>query len=226
MNKEVQAAKLQQEVLSLQEQNNRLHNENDTLRKHLHDIEISEQCLTKVVVKKKWSQLTNPGTRYRRKKLYKKIIDRAVCCITECTKAKISLCLDEENVDILWSEKEMDQHRNSLGITNQKYKFIRDRFLGRRRKLRNWCRPARKLSHLNAKEGIFNEKCQYSRTHIRRVLTVMDDNRISQDAYQSLRTVCSGHMPSLNSIKREKRFMSQQLPVCGDQSVSFPKIHL
>ena len=211
----------ERQVKELSKTNEELSIQNDMLRVQLRDYEQSKQICQKVLVKKKWSQLNDPGTKYKRKKLYRSILDRSVRCITECTKAKISLCLDEETVDFMWSEKDKNTHRQTFGIRPKKYNFLKEKILTNPRSANVFHRPVKRLSEFSVKEGIFNSKCQYSSTHIRKVVSVIDENRISQEAYQSLRNVCMGHMPSLNSIKTQKKIMSQQLPICGGEAVSF-----
>ena len=194
-----------------------------TVEKLQHDIKVlqdSQLYAEPILVKKKWSDLRDKGTKCRRKKMYKSILDRSMRCITECTQAKLTLGLDDANLDIVWTENEMNTHRKDVGVRNSKYNLKTSRvhsFPDRRIYFR---RPIKRLSKFKRKEGIFNAKCKLSDSHIRRVVSVLDENRISHEAYQCIRNVCMGHMPSLNQIKFQKKVMSHQLPVVGDNMVS------
>ena len=137
----------------------------------------------------------------------------------------MTLGLDDANLDLVWTEREMTDHRQKLGVRRNKYKFSSVKFHVQPHNRHVFRRPIKRLSLLRRKEGVFNANGKYSDSHVRKVVTVLDDNRISQDAYQCLRSVCMGHMPSLNQIKFQKKVMSHQLPVIGDAAVSYYVAH-
>ena len=211
---------LQKSIKSANSELRKIRDNNESLQAKVQNYQNDKVLQRPVVVRKKWSNLKDPGTKFRRRRLYKKIVDQSIRNITECTHAKLSLAFDTDIVDIVWSENEMKSLRQSVGLNVNNYSFYRRKRKVGRPRTAQVVHPVKRLSHFQCKAGIFNDKCKYSESHIRKVVSVMDDNRISQEAYQSLRNVCMGHMPSLNDIKKEKKEMSVHLPVTGDPSVS------
>ena len=57
-----------------------------------------------LVVTKTFDNLISPRGRQIRKRKYKKILDEAVGCITECKRAKMTLGFEKGHVDIIWNE--------------------------------------------------------------------------------------------------------------------------
>ena len=136
-----------------------------------------DALLKPVIIRKKWCIFRNASSKLLRRKHYNSIIDRSIRCITECPRAKVSLGLDNCNVDLVWIESEMNAHRKCNGLNFNKYRFtsISNHHLATNRKVH---KPIKRLSKFRVKEGIFNSKMKYSDTHIGKVVTVMDDNRI------------------------------------------------
>ena len=95
----------------------------------------------------------------------------------------------------------MHNHRESHNIPTTQYKFSKVQNVRKATANFRQTRPVNKISDLVKEEGLFTTKCRYSDKHIRKVVSVMDDNRISQKAYQELKNVCGGHMPDIKSNK-------------------------
>ena len=72
--------------------------------------------LKPIKVNKIWHELNCKRTKFKRRVRYKDVLDESLKCITECKRAKVTLTLGEEDVDIKWTEEEMNQHRAHLGI--------------------------------------------------------------------------------------------------------------
>ena len=199
--------KLRQEVESLKTKNSR--NVSDD---HDHD-------KGAFVVRKTWDQVTDPGTKCKRRKIYKSILDKSVSRISECRHAKITLGFKNSHADIVWTEKDMEISRKNWGIKESKYNFSKIKTIQKPKCKLHDLKRVKRLGNLKSNDGIFTDNCRYSSNHIRKVISVMDESRISQTAYQKLKNVCQGHMPSLSDIKYEKQLMSFQLPITAHERV-------
>ena len=228
-------AESQQEVQNLQKQlrecSSKKDQLSDRLRKVLHansnsvsrcincGNQLTESAQKPVIVKKKFSQLKDLGTKILRKKKYRKILDDSLSCISECTAAKVTLYFEDTHTDLTWSEEDMSAHRAKNGIPSTKYSFKSPN----KGLILNRTKPVKRLSSLKSHGGIFSKPCKYSNNHVRKVICAMDDNRISQRAYQNIKNACNGHMPGLNQIKEEKAVLSAQLPIIQGEKVNIAR---
>ena len=173
-----------------------------------------------IIVKKKFNNLKDLGTKTCRKKKYRAILDSAIKSITECTSAKITLYFDNLHTDFTWTEQDLHLNRVNLGISREKCKSHSQLSNAQEGKDKTACR---KLSYMKETSSMLTDSSKYSDHHVRKVICAMDENRISQRAYQNMKNACSGHMPGLNQIKEQKNFMSMQLPIIEGEQVTFQK---
>ena len=212
------------QVKALKHQLNEIHQSNallvqskDEMQKEIERQRNCNNALHPVLVNKTFDSLISNRARNIRKRKYKKLLDESVGCITECKRAKLTLGFEKGHCDIVWSEEEMNRHRQIHKVPNRRYNLSTVTNV-RTANLRQ-TRPVNKISEFVTDEGLFTSKCKYSDKHIRKVVSVLDENRISQKAYQQLKNVCKGHMPTLNQIKDQKFLMSIQLPLYSHTEV-------
>ena len=178
-------------------------------------VKCSGNCvnLRPVLVKKPWHLMSNARSKLNRKRLYRGILNNSIQCLTECKRAKVTLGFEKHHVDLVWTESEMQENRSTLGISENRYHLsnVANEHMSRR-DIR-CARPKSKISDFKTSNGLFGNQCKYSASHIRSIVSVLDEHRISHKAYQHLKNACQGHMPSLNEIKDQKHLMSIQLPL-------------
>ena len=169
-----------------------------------------------IKVNKIWHDLDCKRTKYKRKAKYKDVLDESLKCITECKRAKVTLTLGKEDVDINWTDQEMNQHRAHFGIT-----------------LPATAHPSPDLQTPDSNEGnsgesnrnktneydVFDAQCNITEKHKRTIITAMDRHRISHKAYHAIRKAGKHNWPSLNMIKKEKKKMSKEIPFTTDNEV-------
>ena len=168
----------------------------NTLRSNLREHQRESHALRPITVYKKWDEIRSSKTKLKRKMQYRDLIDNSMRYVTECKRAKMTLTLGNEDVDLKWTEEDMQNHRNQLGVHHQI-------------DTPGSTNPINDTG--NDDETITNSKLKYSKNYLSTIVTWMDDHRISHRAYNDMKHIIQGHVPSLTQIKIRRNQMSLEL---------------
>ena len=190
---------------------------NEMLQEEIGELKERQAKLKPIRVNKIWNDLNCNRTKFKRKAKYKDVLDLSLSCITECKRAKVSLTLGEEEVDIKLTEKEMNTHRANLGITlPERTNILPDPDPDSEV---NVSSPVSSPRNDQNNYDIFDDKYKITQKHKRTIITAMDKHRISHKAYHAIRKAGKQNWPSLNMIKKEKKEMSNEIPFTTDNEV-------
>ena len=195
-------------------------NRNEQLKAEVEQLQKDQAHLKPVPVTKKWNQLGSDRAKYKRKLKYKELVGDSLKYITECKRAKLTLTLGDEDVDLKWSEEEMRRQRQIIPTEeNQAPRRppsprpdISDDNLEINENVPNEIPPG---------NDVFGTNFQFTQRHKRKIITVLDKHRVSHRAYHAIRKAANKNWPSLNIIKKEKRQMSQEIDFTTEAEVTF-----
>ena len=164
-------------------------------------------------LKKSWHNLGSARAKYKRKMQYKDVLDNSMKCITECKRAKVILSIGNQDIDLKWSEEEMDRHRQNLGVNLPIENVGNDEDENSNEQSND------NIEHIQNEYQILDGDSKFTQRHKRTVITVMDRHRISHKAYHEIRKAGKSYWPSINVIKKEKKKMSTEIPFTTDETV-------
>ena len=175
----------QNNVKAVKDSMSELCDTNVALRKKIVDLqntiriyEEKNKALKPIVVNRTYDRMACTRSKLLRKRKYKNVVDNAIGCITECKRAKLTLGFEKGHLDIVWSETDMEKHRDSHKLKRNRYKFSKIKNVRTTSENVRNATPVRKISTFVTDEGLFTTKCKYSDQHVRKIVSVMDDNRI------------------------------------------------
>ena len=193
---------LRTRVRDLERDNNTLQNQKDVLSQEKDDLNEQLNFFKPKICQRHWQNVTRQ-TKRKRKSDYNEILDRAIKNIPECKKAKVHLRLGQENVQFKWNIAEMRQHRDSL-----------------RRQGFNIIEPTI-LSDDEKSDSDRIETDEERKKRRRKVVSMMDQFKISQKGYHEFRKMFAPTIPPINQIKQERLIMSGEIPYIKHPSVIY-----
>ena len=197
--------------------------EKQSLMNKCHDLEselasIKESILKPISVRKKWNELKSPNSRWARKLKYKSVIDKSIQCIIECKRARVTLTLGGNDLNLTWSEQEMTEHKERLGFGQDHQVLVTNQSVNTSSLAND---PMSSASDA-ADDIAVNVNDNGMKSQTRKLITVMDQHRISHKAYHELKKATEGNViPAISQIKKEKSKMSSEIPFTTHREVNF-----
>ena len=208
---EERVQRLRSDIIRMTVQRNESETKIQNLEDEIRNLTEENSSNSPVIVKKCWKNL-KPRGKFKRKAKYKDVLDKSVKCITECKRAKVTLSLGEDDINLKWTDQEMSTHREQLGITlptsDQNSESSADE-----------ANTENNEPNSNRNYEVFDSECRFTKRHKRTIITTMDQHRVSHRAYHALRKAGKENWPSINVIKKEKKHMSTKLPFALDEEV-------
>ena len=165
--------------------------------------------------RKQWEEIKSVRTKYRRFNEYKDHLFSTLQEIKVCHRAEITMWLPENKISFSWSPKHFRQELDCTAKAKSS-NLLSDH---------NYVRISEEMDDEDSFEDvnyseIFDDEGNWRKTHIKRLIHVMDSFRISHQAYHELRMVSKGHLPSLGRITSQKKIMSEKIPYTLHPKVS------
>ena len=174
---------------------------------------------------KAWCRIVTDRTKRHQIDKYESILLETIKkTVKHCKGANVSLKIGDKNVNFSWNAKDLTSEMLNAGTPVQQGVVVR---------------PSHILDHSYAKpeilrplnehdedayevdySNIFDGRGKWQKRHTRGIIHIMDNFRISHEAYHELRHAGKGHFPSLTAIMKEKRKMSQEIPYIRHPTVS------
>ena len=196
-------------------------NRNEELKIEIEQWKKNQRHLKPVPTTKSWTDLGSDRAKYHRKMKYKELIGDSLKYITECKRAKLTITLGHEDVDLNWSEEEMKKYR---GTNVPTLNSLDQAPTSPDRGQSSDANDQGNEIDANAREdmnNVFDSKFKFTKRHKRKIITVLDRHRISHRAYHAIRKAANKNWPSLHNIKKEKRQMSKEIDFTTEQEVPF-----
>ena len=154
--------------------------------------------------KKNWTEIQSVRTKYRRLNEYKNDILSTLKENTACHRAEITLWIHDRQAHFSFSPKQITQKmpNSTLLSIYQDHTYTRHDTDFDEESTYN---------DINYSE-IFDCEGNWKSKHVRKLVHVMDNFKISQQAYHEIRMVSKGHLPSLYKISLEKKIMTEEIP--------------
>ena len=223
-----QIINMRRERDDLLNQNRVLQDQLNRMRENLRQFQRESHALRPVQIYKRWSDIKSKA-KLKRKLQYRDMIDKSMRYVTECKRAKLTLRIDNEDVDLKWSEEDMDKHRIQLGIINDRNDTEKNGNTPNRNDTNDQIMNNNIDNTDNDNENYndndntqdinMDEGFEYTPKYLGQIITWMDDHRISHRAYDSMKHIFQGHIPSLNQVIKRKNQMSVELPFIAHQAV-------
>ena len=200
----------------LQARINNIEEENYNLRTDLENLENKLKLFRFPKVYKKYSELISPVGKAKRRSLFKKCIEQSLVQISEVKHATVKLRIGTKDVEIFWSENELQNLRwigqNILdeGPANPYSDDEQDRE-------ENEKDFESDMGTNEADPFLSNGK--WNPVHVRKIVHVMDLFHISMEGYHELRMASHSILPPLYVIKIHKESMSWDINFTTDHKV-------
>ena len=164
---------------------------------------------------KQWHQIKSDQTKRRCLSDYKTEFFEILKQINGCHRCDMILWIGENRICLNWTplcfetNEEVHDNVNTKGIFND----------------HTYADPNERLKieedyHDMEYSEIFDSNGQWSQSHIRCLIHVMDCFRVSNEAYHEIRMVSKGQLPPIGRIRKEKKNMSKELPYIKHPTVN------
>ena len=158
---------------------------------------------------KEWNKIGSERTKKQRLGIFKELLINTIKSMKVCHRAEIYLWLEDNRihfsfspVDLLQKEKFNHIHsENQVNFSLDHTYCAQDTHIGENDN----------FTDLNYSE-IYDSSANWQKSHIRRIIYVMDCFQISHEAYHELRMVSKGHLPPIGRLSKEKKVMSEEIP--------------
>ena len=219
--------------------------ENKSLRKICHDLEVQNKCLNNTNVdlyrrnciknniieqmeselaplripkmRKSISHLKSRSQCRQRKTAYKNCLRRTINSFPDAISANVSLNIGDEWIEIRFSEKD---------LRSATIKYADPRSVAQDHPYSNSSDIVMEESNDTSDEESDSDSVivlngEISQKHKRKVAHVMDLHKISEKAYHELRMSCKGILPPLSNVRKERLLMSSEIPYIVSPTVRF-----
>ena len=157
--------------------------------------------------KKHWKNIKNEKTRRKRIIQYKTSIkDHLTHKIPDCEKAHITLSICGKTVKFHWIRTSTNSHNTTSASSSQSSND--HNYSSQEIHIASTAEPSVQSDVCQ----IFDDSGKFKKKHKQGIIYVMDNFRISHQAYHELYMQSKGFLPSIGQIIREKRSMSEIIP--------------
>ena len=215
---ERRAVFLQNDNVNLQEQIDNLTEQVRNITCHINSSKVSRGY-------KRWSQLTSPVSKSKRKAQFRKCIEQSLMHLTEVKRVCVQLRIANEDVVLIWAQNHLrllrnrakSMLRNNTQDVNQN--LDKNNAAQIESEYEDEIAPGKNDPDAFLSDGTWNP------VHIKRIINVMDLYKISREAYHELRMTSRSILPSISRVKNTKKFMSNEIECLYHRTVRIQFIY-
>ena len=174
------------------------------------ETELSEYKVPKVY--KSWSQIKSKSQRYERRKKYKKVLGKVLKDMPDTISANVSMDVGSEWMHLKFSSVDLDTQTYTYNIKydlkqiNSEHNYCKDS------EFTDVSLTEKATADYETFDPVIVNGGKFSRRHLRSVVNVLDLYKIPHKGYNELRLACKGLLPPLSAIRKERIFMSEEIP--------------
>ena len=211
---------LRREILKMKKSNGKLQCKIDEINR-VSDVRKQENTEKVTRKRKQWDEIKNDCTKRRRFAHYKSMILSTLKEISICHRAEITIWVYDNKINFSLGPKDLSTYSNlsneeALRHNNRENVYHDHRYACQNEDIFAENELFDDINH----SQIYNSQGQWRIEHIRRLVHVLDNFRISHEAYHELRMVSKGHLPPLSKLAAQKKIMSDKIPYIKHPTVS------
>ena len=169
---------------------------------------------------KDWEEISSERTKCRRLAFFKELLMNTLRSMKVCHRAEVYLWLDDNRIHFSFSPSDLvpTEHLSNIATELPVQSSLDHTYCAQPKNLGD----SDHFQDLNYSE-IYDCSANWQKSHIRRIIYVMDCFRISHEAYHELRMVSKGHLPPIGRLSKEKKIMSEEIPYQRHPKVNISK---
>ena len=204
------ARDLQQMLGDLNDERRNLQTELYDCREHINSFNVPKPS-------KRWQDLISSISKAKRKAQYRKCIDQSIVHLHEAQRIRVQMKVGEQEVFIVWSEDDLQTLRNqAINVVRP----LPPEFFRRNHQIQNNGNNSDDDNNEQDKEDqdAFLSNGSWNPVHLKKIISVMDEFKISQEAYHELRLSSKSILPPINQILSAKKKMSHTIQMHASQN--------
>ena len=204
--------KLKKSLLESQSKIQEISNTCIELKRKLQNYRVKDPGPPEKRRRKDWDQIKSDKTKQRRFNLYKDSIFSTLKELNVCHRAQITMWLPGNHITFSWGPEDFNDEVE-INLNDGRTQQLLEDILNNHSYVKKTSLDNDDCSFNDTNfSEIYDNDGTLNKSHVQKIVHVMDCFRISHEAYHEIRTVSKGHLPLICKVCSEKKLMSEQLP--------------